>query len=381
MRNVLNILFFLLFAVLITKGQSDFTPKKTVTLNGYIKSLQNWQFLDDGNIFTNQLLHNRFNIKWNIHSSIVLAGEFRTRMISGDEIKMHPDFKSMLKNPNDRWDLSVLWINKKDLIFLTNTERLWMSYSGKKWFFRAGRQRINWSTTTTWNPNDIFNSYNFLDFDYEERPGCDAIQSRHIINSNSNLEVAWGFAGQNNKMLGGIKYLMKINKWDIQAIIGLYNEHLTWGTSWAGHIKDAGFKGEFQMLREAEIPVINLSAEMDYLFKHGWYGKFGVLYNSKGKNGRLKNRNELIFRMTPLQQMPSAWNMELTTQKEWTPVFKSSTTIIYAPATKLILIIPAGTISLSDEWEADLILQQFILKEKAWNGILHNSFLRFRYSF
>ena len=27
------------------------------------------------------------------------------------------------------------------------------------------------------------------------------------------------------------------------------------------------------------------------------------------------------------------------------------------------------------------VLQHFFLKEKAWNGVLHNSFIRFRYSF
>lgn len=29
-----------------------------------------------------------------------------------------------------------------------------------------------------WNPNDWFNTYNYFDFDYEERPGTDAIRVR-----------------------------------------------------------------------------------------------------------------------------------------------------------------------------------------------------------
>jgi hypothetical protein len=362
-------------------AQQTFNPSKKITFNGYIKSLQNWQFPDDGNIYSNQLLHNRLNVKWNIHSSLVIAGEWRTRMISGDAMKLQPEFKSMLQNPNDRWDLSVSWVNKPDLIILSNTERLWMSYASNKWYIRAGRQRINWSTVTTWNPNDIFNTYNFLDFDYEERPGCDAIQTRYLINSTSNLEMAWGFAGTKGEILGGIKYLLQIRQWDLQAIIGLYNDHLTLGTSWAGHIKEAGFKGEFQMLRKETIQIYNIASEIDYMFKKGWYGKLGFLYNSAGKKEAIQNRNELMFRMTPLQQMPAAWNMEITIQKEWTPIIKSGATIIYSPVSNMLLIIPTGTLSLSDEWEANLVWQHFFLEEKAWNGVLHNSFIRFRYSF
>jgi hypothetical protein len=364
-----------------TTAQTAFSPIKKISINGYIKSLQNWQFHDNGDVLSNQLLHNRINLKWNIHSSLIIAGEWRTRIISGDEIKLQTNFKSLLQNPNDKWNLSVAWVNKPDLIILSNTERLWMSYSANKWFLRAGRQRINWSTTTTWNPNDIFNTYNFLDFDYEERPGCDAIQTRYLINANSNLEMAWGFAGSKGEILGGLKYLIQIDQWDVQANIGLYNNHLTLGTSWAGHIKEAGFKGEFQMLRNDVAPVYNITAEIDYMFKKGWYVKTGFLYNSAGKKGSIQNRNDLMFRMTPLQQMPAAWNVEITTQKEWTPVIKSGTTIIYSPMSNILLIIPTGTVSLSDEWETNLVLQHFFLKEKTWNGVLHNSFIRFRYSF
>ena len=56
-------------------------------------------------------------------------------------------------------------------------------YRDNKINFRIGRQRINWGTTTIWNPNDIFNAYNFLDFDYEERPGMDGGKFQYIFNN------------------------------------------------------------------------------------------------------------------------------------------------------------------------------------------------------
>ena len=375
------VIFILLINVLSASAQQPFTSPKKLTLNGYIKTLQNWQFPDNGKVYSNHLLHNRLNVKWNISASLTMAGEWRNRMITGDEIKQFSNYRQLLKNPNDKWDLSVAWVDQPDMILLSNTERLWLSYKKNKWFVRAGRQRINWSTTTTWNPNDIFNTYNFLDFDYEERPGCDALQTRYLINATSNIELAAGFLGQTDKIVGGIKYFKQISIWDFQGIIGVYENHPTAGISFAGSIKGAGVKGEMQFFDDEKNKVLNLSTETDYLFKKGWYGKVGFLYNSEGITESIKDRRALNFTMTPLQQMPTAWNMEITAQKEFSPIIKSGTTIIYSPSSNLLLLIPNCSISLADNLEANILFQQFILKENKWNTVVTNGFIRMKYSF
>ena len=375
------VIFILLINVLSASAQTPFTPTKKFTLNGYIKTLQNWQFPDNGKVYSNHLLHNRLNVKWNISTSLTMAGEWRNRMITGDELKQFSNYRQLLKNPNDKWDLSVAWVDQPDMILLSNTERLWLSYKKNKWFVRAGRQRINWSTTTTWNPNDIFNTYNFLDFDYEERPGCDALQTRYIINTSSNIELAAGFLGQTDKIVGGIKYFKQIRSWDFQSIVGVYENRATAGISLAGSISEAGVKGEMQFFDDEKNKVLNLSAETDYLFKKGWYGKVGVLYNSKGITESITDRRALNFTMTPLQQMPTAWNMEITAQKEFSSIIKSGAIIIFSPSSNLLLLIPNCSISLADNLEANILLQQFILKENNWNSVVTNGFIRMKYSF
>ncbi len=376
------VLIIVLFIIRIyTIAQQPFTPPKKLTLTGYIKTLQNWQFPDNGKVYSNHLLHNRLNVKWNISTSLTMAGEWRNRMITGDELKQFSNYRQLLKNPNDKWDLSVAWVDQPDIIMLSNTERLWLSYKKNKWFVRAGRQRINWSTTTTWNPNDIFNTYNFLDFDYEERSGCDALQTRYIINTSSNIELAVGFLGQTDKIVGGIKYFKQIGNWDFQGIIGVYKNRPTSGISFAGSIKGAGVKGEMQFFDDEKNKVLNISAETDYLFKKGWYGKVGLLYNSEGITESIKDRRALNFTMTPLQQMPTAWNMEITAQKEFSSIIKSGTTIIYAPSSNLLLLIPNCSISLANNLEANILIQQFILKQKNWNSVVTNGFIRMKYSF
>ncbi|AEV99621.1 hypothetical protein Niako_3297 [Niastella koreensis GR20-10] len=59
-------------------------------------------------------------------------------------------------------------------------------------------------------PNDIFNTYNFLNFDYEERPGADAAKFQYLFNDLSNVEVAFSIQ-KNNKYISAVRYF--INKW------------------------------------------------------------------------------------------------------------------------------------------------------------------------
>lgn len=62
------------------------------------------------------------------------------------------------------------------MILRTMIDRLWIDWAYKKWELRAGRQRINWGKTSVWNPNDLFNTFNYANFDYEEQAGSDAIK-------------------------------------------------------------------------------------------------------------------------------------------------------------------------------------------------------------
>ena len=50
----------------------------------------------------------------------------------------------------------------------TMLDRAWIDYTRGKLQLRLGRQRINWGTNLVWNPNDVFNTFSYFDFDYEE---------------------------------------------------------------------------------------------------------------------------------------------------------------------------------------------------------------------
>ena len=76
------------------------------------------------------------------------------------------------------------------VVFNTTIDRVFLEYNKNDWEVRVGRQRINWGINLAWNPNDVFNAYSFFDFDYEERPGSDAIRIRKYTGIASSVELA-----------------------------------------------------------------------------------------------------------------------------------------------------------------------------------------------
>ena len=158
-------------------------------------------------------------------------------------------------------DLSHVWVNENSFVFHSIIDRLWMNYSHKKFDLRIGRQRINWGVNTVWNPNDLFNAFNFVDFDYEERPGSDAVRFQYYTGDFSSFEIAARPGEHIDSTVAAAMY--KFNKWnyDFQVLGGNYFSDIALGLGWAGNIKNAGFKGEatyFHPRKALEIPAVSL---------------------------------------------------------------------------------------------------------------------------
>jgi hypothetical protein len=88
-----------------------------------------------------------------------------------------------------------LWIGH------TNINRLYLDWRKNNWQVRMGRQRINWGVNLVSNPNDLFNTYSFFDFDYTERPGADALRVKHFLEDMWRVQAAVSLARNSRQML------------------------------------------------------------------------------------------------------------------------------------------------------------------------------------
>jgi hypothetical protein len=364
----------------------DTVQTKKFTVNGYVKDLQVLTFDKNfSNLITNNLIHNRLNFKYKQVPSLTAALELRNRLYWGEEVKLTPNYSSHLRNVGESANLSHVWFETNGMFLHTNIDRFWLEYAPGKWNIRLGRQRINWGIGTTWNPNDLFNTFNFLDFDYEERPGSDAVKLQFFTGNMSHIEFAVARSGiTQTKTIAATRYFM--NKWqyDFQFVAGWYRDQATAGLGWSGSIGEAGFKGEMQYFIEHDsLPSrFNLVLESDYVFDNGWYASVGGLINERGLDSPISNWNISGMEFSPRNLMPTKWNVLTTVSKEITPLFTINASLIYSPKTNLLMALPSLQYNVATNLDVNLVWQSFFAESNNNFGALsHRAFLRFKWSF
>jgi len=355
-------------------------------LSGYVKNLHQIQFVDNlDQLQWTTLVHNRLNFAYAPSKSITMRLEFRNRIFYGDAVSNIPRFSDLMGMDNGWVDLTWNLGESEHMLFTSTIDRASIKYSKGDWDITVGRQRVNWGRNLIWNPNDIFNTYNFLDFDYEERPGSDAIRIQYYTGGFSKVELAAKKGRLKDDHI--IALLYGFNKWsyDFQLIGGIYQNDWVMGTGWSGNLKNMGFKGEvsyFVPRKDYMEPnnIWSASISLDYGFKNGLYLYGSALYNESASDFEGGVENLALSEITAKDLMPFEFSSYLQLVKEFSPILSASFGAVYSPTNHSVIAIPTFTYSLATNWEMDLISQSFFEFEK-YRSLGHNIFFRIRWSF
>ncbi|MBK7337427.1 MAG: hypothetical protein IPJ00_15265 [Saprospirales bacterium] len=343
-------------------AQPEEPPKFSV--DGYVKDLQTL-FVFNGipfpgvtQIYDQNQIHNRINVKWQIAPSLLFKVDFRNRIFWGD--LSTKDMIKGLDQANDYFDLSVGESNNKGLAYHAMVDRLYLELTKGKWEVRLGRQRVNWGISTVWNPNDVFNAFSFTDFDYEERPGSDALRVRYYPGYASSVEIAAKMADSLEAAVIAGMGQFNAGGYDFQVLGGLVQNELALGAGWAGNIKGAGFKGEmtfFQPLEEGETSSFAATFGLDYLTGKSLYLSTGFLFNSNGQtNAGISNL--FTFQLSAKNLYPYKYSVFLQGGYPITPLLNGGLALIYSPSKAHALFAnPTISYSISQNWDLDLIGQ------------------------
>jgi hypothetical protein len=377
-------------------AQSDSTKKATsdslnkdhkFTVNGYIKYLEQISFVSDiTNLQTLDLLHNRLNFKYKPDDHFTFRLEVRNRIYYGDEVKTYPGFAALVTGGDGTLNLSKNWVNSHATLFNSTIDRGSAEYMNGKWDITVGRQRINWGISTVWTPNDIFNTFNYFDFDYEERPGSDAARVQYNLTPSSSLDAAFSPGKTAAGNVGALMY--HFNKWgyDFQAFSGVYRQNFTAGAGWAGNIGEAGFKGEVSYFasghRGADSASIAATLSVDYAFKNGIYVMLSGLYNKLGTDSLFNITQLTTSTLSAKNIFPFKYTLFSEISYSFSPIFKVSLGGMYSLSGNSLIILPSVTYSISDNWVLDLISQSFYSQQDGGYKPLGNSiYLRLKWGF
>ena len=382
---IITVLFIL---ALTSKSQEPIF--KNMTLNGYVKYMNTAMFNEVDSVWlVDNMIHNRLNFRWYMNDNLTLAVEARNRFIYGDLNKMIPGYADMIEQDNGLLGfLTTNLVEEKSFLLNTSIDRAYIEYNKNSFTATLGRQRINWGQSFAWNPNDIFNVYSFFDFDYEERPGSDALRLQYYTGFTSVAEIAVKIDKDHNITAAG---LYRFNKWgyDLQFMGGVSDTtDYVLGAGWSGNIKNAGFNGEISYFHSQEnfsdtTGIVLFSAGINYMFDNSLYVQLEGIYNGYFDKLNINSFNDLYFMPMSVKTMSYSefsWFGQMSYPIH--PLVNATLAAMYFPSLgNGYFLMPSIAYSASDNFECSLYGQRFEGKFGGQNDKMTLLFLRFRYSF
>lgn len=283
----LIILLLIIFTIKLNAQQT----KRNWRLNGYLETLQTvWIPPSTSQWLTMTSLYNRLDFRWDPVNAFSFQAGVRNNLNLGQMVqKYYPYYAKMSTVENGFLDLTRLWVNDSSYYFYSNIDRLNVKLTKGKFEATLGRQRINWGINMVWTPNDIFNSFNYFDFDYVERPGCDAVLLEYYTGAASSVQFGFKL-DHNNKVTSALMY--KFNRWnyDFQGFGGVMTDDIVIGAGWSGEIKGAGFTGEMSYFHPYDhfadtSGIYECSVSANYTFRNSIFINGSYLFNSAGTKG------------------------------------------------------------------------------------------------
>ncbi|MGB0837986.1 MAG: hypothetical protein ACPGRE_07790 [Flavobacteriaceae bacterium] len=401
MRKLI-VLSFMLGAIAVSYGQTldslsiaqtpQSTPREsanwTFDFNGYLKYMQTLGFASGYPMQVDNLVHNRLNFEYYNDEGSTLVLQMRNRIFYGASVSNIPGYGDYVTSYDGVLPLEYLLVDNESVVINSIVDRFYYEYATDDFQIRVGRQRINWGINTTWNPNDLFNSYNIYDFDYEEREGADAIRATFFPGLMSSIDVAYKFTGDFDTDIFAAKYKFNKSNYDFQFLAGKFQESIALGTGWAGSIGTLGFKGEFTAFQSyknwEDQTNLSFSTSLDYSWANGFYLLGTYLYNTTGSTVPIDPTAEVVQVPNAEYLMPAAHNLMLSGSYMINPILSTSTSAIYAPGLNSFTFFPTLTLSVMTDLDLDLVGQFFwqeLPENEDFANIGNGVYWRLKYSF
>jgi hypothetical protein len=336
-------------------------------LSGYVSDMASGAALYPGGEQTwENLLHNRLNAGWQWTEYWRADAGMRNRYI--------------LRTAGEkRQELHI------------DIDRLYLSFEKAQWSLQIGRQRVNWGQTLVWNPNDIFNTYSFFDFDYVERPGCDALRATRYHSPTASTEMAISLDAS-RRTTAALLHRWNRNNFDYQVMGGLYAESdAVLGGAWSGDAQGVNLRGEISLFRslrrptEGESPwVTAASVGVDYVSPHSLTLQAEALYNDV--RNAVASSGLMGLYAAPLSAKYLSvcrWNLFAQASYPLTPRVNASLSALWFADIQAYYAGLSLDCSMAENLDCSLIAQYFALGEKAGRDEMQIlfAFARLKYSF
>ncbi|MBN2777327.1 MAG: hypothetical protein JXR36_06780 [Bacteroidales bacterium] len=391
MKKILLILAFIvsMFSVFAQESSPKFEA------GGYLKYMQTTSFSDISDYWiTDNLIHNRLDFSYYPAQWLDVKLSIRNRFFFGQQVSMMSLagsgnlYSDMIDKNSGFIDLSWNYLENKSFFFNTSIDRAFIDIQKGKWNITAGRHRINWGQTFVWNANDIFNAYSYFDFDYEEKPGSDAMRIQYNLDYASRIDLAASVNNDTSITAAGLFVFNKFN-YDFQLMGGIFrSEDYVAGLGFTGNLFNGSFRGEASYFHNITnfadtSGTISASIGYDYVLKNAMMLQVEALFNTSApKNSEFSLTDLYAMQLSAKNLWFSRFAMFAAISYPVSPIISVSLGGMYSPQNNFIFAGPSVSLSMSDNFLIDFNVQTFQSDISISDGGKGTyAFLRGRWSF
>lgn len=377
-------------------------PQELFSAQGYVKLLYSNSRIKSYHDEQTDILslndftfHARGNFRVYPSENITFGSELRFRMINGESLEKISGYKeSLIPNYGMIRIDKKIYDNKNNFAYF-EIDRLWGDYQTGNFQATIGKQRIAWGTSWVWNITDLFNPLSYLDFDYEERPGTDALRLQYYTGAVTKIDFAFAPSKKFYYSTSAIQLSYNAFNYDFFFLTGIKNKKMIYGFSWVGDIYSAGFRGEALLagkpiyknefavyqITEKELDKILFSSviSLDYTFPNSFYLHFEALYNNLGR----RNNTQLFVNVSNHLGLLSPARLTLFQEIAYnlSPLSRGGVFILFNPYNSGYVLVPLYQLSLIEN--LDLYITAFFGGKKNTEYELFNRmiFVRLKQSF
>lgn len=383
MIRSLFLITFLLCTFPVLRAQDD---EPMLTAGGYTSWLHMSMFDNPSDNWVNSsMLHNRLNFKLYPGSKTIVALELRNRFVTGGMIDLDPGYAASLASDQGWIDMSWNLASGNSYVLNTVIDRAYIDFTAGRFQIRAGRQRINWSQALVWNPNDIFNTYSFFDFDYVERPGSDALRLTLSTGPSSAAEAVVKVNSE-GRLTAAALYRFSLLNTDMQFLAGETDQELfTAGMGWSGNAGSLSVRGEATLFTPfgdsaEEKSTVIATAGVDRVFSDKFNALVQVMYSNNPLN--LNSFTDLYEGGLTARQLAFS-EFSAVGQISWSPVplLNISLAAIWYPDLDGYYAGPTIDYSLAENVDFTFLWQHFDSMIAGEDVTINLGFIRIKYSF
>jgi len=386
---------------------SLWAQESTFEIGGYFKNLASYRqghfagMTQTPGHFQNTV-QGRLNLSWYISDNLTAVLQSRHLFTFQKNIKNGNNFFSLFSRSPYYFNFKKKWINDNHFQTSSEIDRFYLDWSWQNWQITLGRQRLVWGTCLVWNPTDLFNPFNILDFDYEEKPGTDALHAQYYLGPVSQIDLAVTPGKTKGDVIYAGRFLFNYKDYDLNLIGGWQKESLRLGFSWSGSLGGGGFRGELlyskpritynpsrfiaQTLpflmpdKNIDRAYFTAAFSYDYTFGNSFYWHSEYLYNGLGSTGNAAQRQYETLLTGELS--PARHSLFQEFAYDITPLWRGDVFIIFNPNDRSWVAAPSMQYSLSDNWELYLLaFPSKGIKSSEFGALPSWYFVRIKFSF